>query len=145
MSTIETTLTGGIPLVNFDKVPAIPRCLIFELGHELRPAHVMNRFGKGMVLDHVLHRQTLDTDRLVVTNQMRREFVQEITATISDPGMNASNFLAGFLSVLGTFSKRVPSRNVQFHYRIHEQYTYIDVTAQKGVRPFLKSGAGKAR
>lgn len=101
MSTVKAAFGGGIPLVNLDQGPSIPGGFVFQLGHKLRPAHVTDRFGKGRVLDHVLHLQTLHTDRLVFTDQASREFVREITATISDASMKTSHFLASLLSILG--------------------------------------------
>src|SRR6266436_5912917 len=103
MSTSKAAFGGWVPPVDLDQIASIPPGFVFQLRHKLRPAHVTYRFGKGMVLGHVLHLQTLDTDRLVVTNQTCREFVQEVTATISDTGVNASNDESGFLSVPGTF------------------------------------------
>ena len=87
MSTVIAAFGGGIPLIDLDKVSAIPRCFIFELGHELTPSHVTDRFCQFVVLDHVLHCQALDADRLVFTDQACGELLQEVTASISDTGM----------------------------------------------------------
>ena len=87
MTTVKAAFGRGIPLVDLDQIPAIPRCLIFELGHKLAPTHIAYRFCKAMIFDHVLDVQTLNADRLVFTDQPRRELVQEITAAINDTGM----------------------------------------------------------
>ncbi len=68
MSTVEAAFGRGIPLINLDQVPSIPRCFVFQVGHKLRPAHITDRFGKTVVLDQVLDVQALDADRLVFTN-----------------------------------------------------------------------------
>src|SRR5712691_4872518 len=101
MSTGKAAFGRWIPLVDLDQVASIPLCFVVQLGHKLTPAHVTDRFGELGVLDHVPHSQTLHADRLVFTNQTCGELMQEVTTTISDPGMNMSHFLAGFLSILG--------------------------------------------
>src|SRR5947208_3095076 len=40
MSTIETPLTGRIPLVNSDKGTPIPLCFVFQLANKLTPSQV---------------------------------------------------------------------------------------------------------
>ena len=102
MSAVKAAFRRGIPLVDLDKIPAIPCCLIFQLGHELRPTHVTDSFCQTVVLDHVLDVQALNADRLVFTNQPCRELVQEVTASISDTSMDTSNLLTGFGSILAT-------------------------------------------
>ena len=53
-----------------------------------------------MVLDHILDRQGLETNRLVLTDQSGRQLVVKITAGIGDASMQLGNFEAGFRSVL---------------------------------------------
>src|SRR5260370_40611913 len=103
MSRFEAGFRGGIPLVNLDEVASIPLRFIVQLGHKLTPPDVTDRFAQLAVLDHVLHLQTLDADRLIFTAQACRKFVREITATISDTGMDTSHFSTGFLAVLRAF------------------------------------------
>src|SRR5260221_7935439 len=90
-------------LVNLDEVASIPLRFIVQLGHKLTPPDITDRFAQLAVLDHMLHLQTLDADRLIFTDQARRKFVQEITATISDTGMDTSHFPTSFLAVLRAF------------------------------------------
>src|SRR6266849_5560164 len=100
MSTVKAAFGGWVPLVDFDKRTTIPPSFVFQLGHELTPTDITDRFCKGVVLDHVLHRKVFDTDRLVLTNQTCRELVREITAAISDASMDLGDFLTGLFSVL---------------------------------------------
>src|SRR6266568_3022986 len=100
MATVKTAFGRGIPLVNLDQVSSIPCCFVFQLGHKLRPTHITDGLGKTVVLDHVLDLQALDADRLVFTNQTGRELMQEVTASISNTGMDTSNLLTGFGSIL---------------------------------------------
>src|SRR5438067_1111793 len=102
MSTVKAAFGRGIPLVNLDQVPSIPRCFIFQLGHKLRPAHITDSLGKSVVLDHVLDLQALDADRLVFTDQACRELMQEVTASISDTSVYSGYLFTGFGTVLAT-------------------------------------------
>ncbi|GHO77473.1 hypothetical protein KSD_52440 [Ktedonobacter sp. SOSP1-85] len=54
MTTLKTPLTGGIPLVNFDKISTVPVGFVFQLGHKLTPSHITDGFAEGWMLDHVL-------------------------------------------------------------------------------------------
>src|SRR5713101_2333130 len=100
MSTVRATFGRGIPLVDLDQVPAIPRCFVGQKGHKLTPTHVTDRLGQRVVFDHVLDCQTLDTDRLVFTNQTCRELVQEVATSLSNTSMDTSNLFTGFGSIL---------------------------------------------
>ena len=77
MSTIETAFRGRVPLVNLDKGSAIPLRFVCELPHQLRPSDIANSFGKGVVLDHILDLQTLDTYNLVFAYDLGREFASQ--------------------------------------------------------------------
>ncbi len=103
MPTIETALTGWIPLVDFDQLAPIPLCLICELRDKFRPAHIRDSLAEFGILDHVLDGKRLDADRLVFTDQAGRELVQEIPAAVSYSGMDFRDFLPGFGSILGPF------------------------------------------
>jgi hypothetical protein len=103
MPTTETALPGGIPPANLDQGSTIPVGFVVQLRYKKRPAYIMDRFGKLVIFDHVFDCQRLNADRLVFTDQFGREFVQEITAAISDTSMKTRYFLACFGSVLGPF------------------------------------------
>src|SRR5260370_39433705 len=100
MSTVKAAFGGWVPLVDFDKVASIPLGFVFQLGHELTPTDITDRFTQLMVLDHVLHRKVLDTDRLVFTNQTCRELMREIAAVVSDASMDLGDPSASLFSVL---------------------------------------------
>ncbi len=80
MPTAKAAFRGRVPLVNFDEGTAIPCCFIFQLTHKLTPSHITYSFSQTMVFDHVLDAKTLKTDRLVLTNYLRREFVLIVTS-----------------------------------------------------------------
>ncbi len=88
MSTLEAAFRGGIPLVNLDEVASIPLRFIFQLGHKLTPPDITDRFAQGAVLDHVLHVQTLDADRLIVTDiEMSQGLLQRDRRDVIEPGV----------------------------------------------------------
>ena len=101
MATRAAAFAAGIPLVNRDEGTPIPGGFVLQLTDKFSPADIVDRFRQRRMLGHRLHRQALDADRLVLTDQAGREFVGEITATVSNAGMNASHFLARLVSVPG--------------------------------------------
>src|SRR5690349_2388470 len=100
MPTRETPFTGGIPLVDLDHVATVPVGFVFQLRHKLGPPHIADGFAECRMLDHVLDLQALHADRLVLTNQARRELVQKVTATISDTGVKTRDLETCFVSIL---------------------------------------------
>src|SRR2546428_9098908 len=103
MATIKASFGGGIELVNLDKRSSIPRSLVFQLPDKLTPTHVGDGFSQAVVLDHVLDLQTLDANRLVLTDQLCREFVLIITASIAYASVYSGNLETCLITVLGTF------------------------------------------
>jgi hypothetical protein len=53
-----------IPTINFDEGSSIPPRFVFQLTDELTPSDITDRFGKAVVLDHVLDCQTLHAHHL---------------------------------------------------------------------------------
>ena len=56
--------------------------LCIPMAHELAPADIVNGFRQRRMLHHRLHPQTLHADRLALTDQASREFVQEVSAAV---------------------------------------------------------------
>jgi hypothetical protein len=100
MPTAVTPLRGWIPLVNLDKGSPIPCGFVLQLAGEFTPSHIANTRSQGVVLDHVLDGQTLDADHLVLVNNTGREFLLIIPPSISNLGMDLSNFEPGFVPVV---------------------------------------------
>ncbi len=101
MSTVKAAFGRGIELVNLDKRSPIPGRFVLKLSDKFRPPHVTDGFCQTVVLDHILNLQTLDTDRLVLTDQLCRELVLRITASVTDPRMDASHLETSLGAVLG--------------------------------------------
>ena len=96
----RTAFRTGKPLVDGHHRPPIPGGFVVQLSDQFAPAHIRNRFRQAVILQHVFDRQRLDTDHLVLVNQTSRQFVQEITASVGDAGMEFGHLAAGFLAVL---------------------------------------------
>src|SRR5260370_28888620 len=103
MPTVGTALGGRIPLVNLDEGASIPLRFIFQLTDKLTPTYVTKGFREVMVLYHVLNRETLDTDHLVLVNNARRELVLIITTTISNASVDTCHTDASLGPILTAF------------------------------------------
>jgi len=112
MPTGMTSSRTGIPLVNLDKRAPVPRRFVLEQAHERSPADIMNRFCQRRVLGHYFHAQTLDADRLVLTDQSSRELMQEVLTTISNSDIDACNLPARLVAILRAayLSSKTPLR-----------------------------------
>ena len=116
MSTVKTAFGGGIELVNLDKGTSIPGRFVFQLPDEFTPTHIRDGFCQAVVFDQVLDLQTLDTDRLVLTDQLCREFLLVITASITNTSMKTSDLEPCLGAVLGAllFLGEATVRTCQF-------------------------------
>src|SRR5215467_12731438 len=100
MTTLATGLAGRVEPINLDHGAPIPSRLVFELAHELAPADVGNRFGKGGMLHHILDRQTLDDDRLVLANEVSRKLMLVVPSSIDNVGVDFRHTPPLLLAVL---------------------------------------------
>src|SRR5260370_15469721 len=103
MAKVKGAFRGWVAPVNFGKSTPVPRSFVLQLPDELTPAYIADRFCQGVVLDHVLDGQTLDTYDLVLAYDVDREFVLIVSSSISNPSMDTSNLATGFLTVLRPF------------------------------------------
>src|ERR1017187_1271913 len=103
MSTVKAAFGRWVPHVNLDNGTPIPCSLVLQLPDELTPSHIRDSFCQAVVFDHVLDVQTLDTDDLVLTYDLRREFVLIVSSAIGNLFMDASHLETSFCTVLGPF------------------------------------------
>src|SRR5262245_53063846 len=99
MSATRARFAGWVPSINLDHRSAVPRRLVLELSDQFSPTYISNRTGEGWVLHHVLDREALDYDRLVLTNQVRRKLVLMMSSSIGDAGMDPGHAAALLLAV----------------------------------------------
>src|SRR2546427_253136 len=100
MATARAGLTGRIPPINLDHRAPVPLRLVFELAHKFAPAHVGNHLGERGMGHHVLDREALDHDRLVLTDQASRKLVLMVSASIGYSGIDFGDSAPLFLAVL---------------------------------------------
>ncbi len=94
-----TGLRRGIEPIDLDQGPSIPLGFIFQLADEFAPAHIADRFGERVVLNHILDGQALHADHLVFVDDACREFVLVVSASIADTSVDASYFETSFVAV----------------------------------------------
>ena len=88
MTTDRARLAGWIPAVYLDQRASVPLSFVLQLSEELAPSHISDRLGKCRVLHHMLDRQALDADHLVLADQTCREFVLIVPASIAYSGVD---------------------------------------------------------
>src|SRR5262245_51409939 len=99
MSAVGASPGTGIPRVDGDERAAVPCDLAGEPAHEPAPIHVADGRGQAGMLDHRLHAQALYAHRLVLTDDARREPVQEVAATVRDAVMDAGHRAARLVAL----------------------------------------------
>ena len=103
MSAGRTRFGRRKPGVNGNKPFSLFLRFVLQTSDELTPGCVPNGTCQVMVLHHVLNLQTLNHDRLVVVNQLAREFVNKVSAASSHQSVNLRQNLPGFLPVGAAF------------------------------------------
>src|SRR6266568_6015505 len=99
MTTNGARFRRGIPLVYFDQRAFIPCRFVLQLSEELAPSHISYGLGKCRVLHHILDRQALDADHLVLADQTCGEFVLIVPAFIAYSGVNLGDLPASLFPI----------------------------------------------
>ena len=94
-----TGLAGRIEGIHLQHIRPIQNCLVLQLPKEFRPAYIRDCLGKTMIFHHILDVQVLNGNGLILPDQCRRCFVQEISSDIRNPFMHTGDTDAGFGSV----------------------------------------------
>lgn len=100
MTTHRTGFAGGVPPINLDHGAPVPGGLVLQLAYKLAPADISDGFGKARMLHHVLDRQALTADRLVLTDQLGGELVLVVSSSIGNARMDPGDFAPRLLAVL---------------------------------------------
>jgi len=77
----------------------VPRCLVRKLSNKLGPCDIVYCASEAPVLHHVPHTKRLEADRLVFTDQPRRELVQRVLPAVADAGVDPGDSISLFLVV----------------------------------------------
>lgn len=84
-------------------VPSVPLALVNEFPRELSPRGVSDVSGQPVVFQHISDFQVLQTDRAILPDQFRTQFLQEILPLERDPLMKSGNADPGLLPVPAPF------------------------------------------
>ena len=72
----------GEPAIHFHNRRAVPLALILKLANDLAPAHVCDSAREAVAEHHVLDRQCLHRDYVVLSYKLRRELLLKVTAGV---------------------------------------------------------------
>ena len=103
MAADRTAFRTGIPLVDGHHRSPIPGSFVLQLAYQFAPADIRDRFRQAVILQPVFDTQRLNTDHLVLVNQASRQFVQQITASISNASRESATFRRAFSRFLDRF------------------------------------------
>ena len=89
--------------IQFQIGPSVPGRLVFQFAEYLTERRIRDVSGKIVILYHPGHVQSFDIDRLVLADDLRREFLKRIPPGIADSGMQSGYYKPGFLSIVTVF------------------------------------------
>ena len=98
-----TRLGRREPGVNGNEPFSLFLRFVLQTSDELTPSCVPNGTRQVMVLHHVLDSQALNHDRLVVVNQLAREFMNKVSTASGYQSVSLRQNLPGFLPVGAAF------------------------------------------
>src|SRR5215470_19984595 len=78
----------------------VPPSLVFQFSEYLPERRIRDVSGKIVILYHPGHVQSFDIDRLVLADDLRREFLKCIPSGIADSGVQSGYYKPGFLSIV---------------------------------------------
>jgi hypothetical protein len=112
MATRRTQLGRREELIKMQVCPAVPCRLVFQFAEYLGKRRICDVFSKIVVLNHPGHVQSFDKDRLVLADDLGREFLKRVPSGIADFGVQFGYFKSGFLIDLNVgycarFSKKL--------------------------------------
>src|SRR5215468_2575843 len=86
--------------IQWQVCPAVPVRLVFQFAEYFPERRVRDVFGKIVILYHPDYVQSFDIDRLVLADDLRREFLKRVSSDIADSGVQFGYFESGFLSII---------------------------------------------
>ena len=84
---VETPLARRVEAVASPQFPSVPLALVPEHRQELAEGCIGERASKTVVLGHAAHVQVLDGDHVEATDKIGSGFMQVVSSSISDPGV----------------------------------------------------------
>src|SRR5262245_28578614 len=100
MITLRTQLRRRKVPIQWKIGSPIPFRLVFQSTEYFSERRVRNMFGQIVVLNHPGHVQSFDIDRLVLADDLRREFLKRVSSGIADFGVQSGYFKSGLLAII---------------------------------------------
>jgi hypothetical protein len=75
---------AGKPSLNLYQCPTVPLTLVTQLANQLTPRCITNCLSQLVVLQHILHSQILDGNRLVFAYQSSGQLVKKIVSSVGN-------------------------------------------------------------
>src|SRR5215470_211176 len=82
---------------------AVPFRFVVQFAEYLSERRISDVFGQIMILNHPGHVQSFDEDRLVLADDLRREFLKPVSSCIADFGVQSGYPESGFLLIVAAF------------------------------------------
>src|SRR5215467_2401481 len=79
---------------------AVPVRFVFQLPEYFPERRIRNVLGQIVVLNHPGHVQSFDKDRLVLADDLRREFLKRVSSGIADSGVESGYFKFSFPAIV---------------------------------------------
>ncbi len=99
----RTSLAGRKETIHLHEGPSVPLAFVEQLHQELGPPRGGDALGQVWVPDHARHIQVLHADALETPNQVRAEFMEEISPRVHHVGMGPGHLGLCFLAVGSPF------------------------------------------
>src|SRR5262245_23126881 len=100
MTTTRTQFGRGIELIQFSIISPIPVGLVFQFPENLAKGRICYMLGQLAILQHPGDVQSFNIDRLVLADDLGREFLNRISTAVADSGMELGYYEPGFLSIV---------------------------------------------
>src|SRR5215813_15327692 len=86
--------------IQFKLRSSIPARFVIKFSEDLGERRIREMLGKIVILEHPGDVQPFDKDRLVLADELRREFLNRLSPGVADSGLELSHFELGFLPIL---------------------------------------------
>src|SRR5215475_1921002 len=100
MATRRTQLRRRKKPIQWQIGSAVPFRLVFQFAEYFTERRINDVLGKIVVLNHPGHVQSFNKDRLVLANDLRREFLKRVSSDIADFGVESGHFKSGLPTIV---------------------------------------------
>lgn len=127
--------------IQFQIGPSVPGRLVFQFAEYLSERRIRDVSGKIVILYHPGYVQSFDIDRLVLADDLRREFLKCIPSGIADSGVQSGYSESGFLWIVTVFdlARQAALQYPQSLFMLNERARIFDLLAFAGRSQCLNS------